>query len=393
MKRYFGHILAVIFCFILACCSQKSNEVTITGQLEGVEDGTVINIMKSEGNMLILQQSDTVVNGTFKFSILDTLNYAKSVMVRSTGEGFPPTWLEIWIRPGAKIEITGKDKLIRSWSVNSNVAEQIELNKYKKQIEQYERTTQLVMTEAYSYWDKIFESPDEANNDLKAKIDSLYSIDNSMSVIIAETEIDIMDGNRTYSPVWMDKLDKYAKSLKYTKISDIHAGKLKSMYEGLNDELKRSEKGESIHINLYPPVIVKEGEDMADADMWNVRGELRHLADYKGKYMLLDFWSVGCGPCIMAIPEMREISDIYKDKLVIVSISSDTKEIWEQASEEKNITWVNLNDFKGDNGIKLRYGVTGIPHYVLISPEGKVATSWVGYGEGLLKKKMKELIL
>ena len=392
MKHFFYQIMAVAICTILVGCNQKSNEVIITGQLEEVEDGIVISLMKQEGNLLITQQSDTVKNGIFSFSFADTSTYAKAMNISADGDGFPPTWLEVWIRPGAEIKIAGKDKFIRSWEVSSTVPEQKEANKYKEQIDQYERITQSVMREAYSYWDIILESPDNVNNDLKAKIDSLYAINDSMEIIIAETEIDMMDGNKTYSRVWMDKLDGYAKSLKYTKISDIHIGKLKSMYESMSSELKRSEKGESIYINLYPPVIVKDGEDMADADMWDMNGELRRLADYKGKYLLLDFWSAGCGPCIMAIPEMKEISDMYRDTLIVVSISSDPKDIWKQTSEEKDITWVNLNDFKGDNGIKLRYGVTGIPHYVLISPEGKMTTSWGGYSEGSLKKRMKELI-
>jgi Thiol-disulfide isomerase and thioredoxins len=393
MKHFFLHIVTILFCFTLICCAQKSNEVIITGQLEGVEEGTVIFLYKSEGNMLVSQQSDTIVNGTFNLSFTDSLDYPKPRMIMARGDGFPPTWLEIWVKPGAKVEIIGKDKLIRSWEVKSNVAEQQELNIYKKQIEQYERTTQSVMTEAYSYWDEIAKSTDqEVGGNLREKIDSLYAINDSMSNIIAETEVDIMDKNKTYSPVWMDKLDQYAKSLKYAKISDIHIGKIKSMYEGMSDELKKSEKGQSIQINLYPPTIVKDGDDMADADMWDMNGESRHFADYKGKYLLLDFWSAGCGPCIMAIPEMKEISEIYKDKLTVISISSDPKDIWEQTSKEKDITWVNLNDFKSGNGIWLQYGVTGIPHYVIISPEGKVITSWPGYGEGLLKKKMAEFI-
>ena len=391
MKHYYYLILAVFICCIFACCNEKSNEVIISGQLEGVEDGIVINLMKPEGNMSVTVQSDSVMNGAFRFSYIDTLYISKPMHVIARGEGFPPTWLEIWVRPGAEIKITGKDKMTRSWSVSSILPEQIESNRYKAHVEQFERVSQSVMREAYSYWDVIMKNP-EGNSSLKAKIDSLYAINDSMSVLVMETEVNIMFDNKTYSHVWMEKLNRYVKSLKYTKVSDVCAEKLKSMYEGMSDELKNSEKGQSVYINLYPPVIVKEGDYMADTDMWNLKGELHHLEDYKGKYLLLDFWSAGCGPCIMAIPEMKEISEMYKDKLTVVSISSDTKDVWEKVSKEKDVTWVNLNDFKGENGIKLRYGVRGIPHYVMISPEGKITTSWLGYGEGSLKRKMEENI-
>ena len=66
---------------------------------------------------------------------------------------------------------------------------------------------------------------------------------------------------------------------------------------------------------------------------------------------LLDFWSAGCGPCLMAFPEMREVQEMWKDRLVVVSISSDSEKVWKEASERKGITWTNLNDMQGTVGI------------------------------------------
>ena len=372
MKNFYCILAALTFCF-LASCNEKTNDVTITGQLEGVEDGVVLKLMKIDGRMFVDLQLDTVISGKFKFSYSDTINQSSQFVIMSENEGFPPTWLEVWTVPGADIKITGKDKLLSTWDVNSVVPEQIEMNNYKAQTNQHEKIKQSIMMEAYSKSKKM-EIPEQVERTM-AEIDSLFAINDSLSILVAEIEINIMDNNKTYSSLWLGLLERYASSIKYLNISESYTGKLKSMYESMSDELKNSETGQSIFINLFPPTIVKEGEDMADADMWNTNGELRHLADYKGKYLLLDFWSSGCGPCIMAIPEMKEISEIYKDKLTVISISSDPKDIWESVSREKDITWVNLNDFKGENGITLHYDVRGIPHYVMISPEGKVATS------------------
>ena len=391
MKIFYFILTALLFCLLISCNEKSNNNLTIIGQLEGVEDGVVIKLMKIDGRMFVDLQSDTVVSGKFQFSYADSLNQSSQLVIMSNDEGFPPTWLDVWTAPGADIKITGKDKLLRTWDVSSAVPEQIEMNKYKTQTYQYEKITQAVMRDAYSNFDKMDKFPEQSDR-LRAEIDSLYAINDSLGLLVAEIEINIMDNNKTYSPLWLGLLERYASSIKYMNLAESYTGKLKSMYESMSDELKNSETGQSIYINLFPPTIVKEGEDMADADMWNVKGELRHLADYKGKYLLLDFWSSGCGPCIMAIPEMKEISEIYKDKLTVISISSDSKDVWERVSKEKDITWVNLNDFKGENGIKLRYGVRGIPHYVMISPEGKVATSWLGYGKGLLKNKLEENI-
>ena len=143
---------------------------------------------------------------------------------------------------------------------------------------------------------------------------------------------------------------------------------------------------------LFPPQQVEVGKEMADAELLDLEGNSHSLAELKGKYILIDFWSSGCGPCIMAIPEMGELASTYKDKLNIVSISTDNKKTWERASKEHSMTWNNWNDLKGNAGLYARYDQGGIPNYTLISPEGIVLEQWMGYGEGSLKKKIGEYL-
>ena len=391
MKHYSYYILAALMCCALVCCKEKSNEVIIIGQLEGVEDGGVVALWFFDEDAGGIRQSDTIVNGSFRLSFIDTLNQTKPMVIVVEGEGFQPTVLDLWVAPGAEINITGADKMIRTWRVNSTIPEQIEFNKYKALTEQYERMLQHVWGERTSYYDELNTSPDKWE-EYKPKLDSLKEVAASMYTHIMESEIDFMAENKTYSLVWMRRFGESVKALKYAKISDAYIEKMKNLYEGMSDELKSSKQGQSIYVNLYPPTVVKEGDDMADTDFWNLDGELCRLSDYKGKYILLDFWAAGCGPCIMAMPEMKEVSEMYQENLTVVSISIDSKKTWKIISEEKDITWVNLNDFNGFDGIALRYGVTGIPHYVVISPEGKVMTSWAGFREGSLKEKVKEFV-
>ena len=108
--------------------------------------------------------------------------------------------------------------------------------------------------------------------------------------------------------------------------------------------------------------------------------------------MPLDFWSSGCGPCIMALPEMKEIQEQYKNRLTVISISSDTKSRWKEASTQHEMTWPNLSDLKQTAGLYAKYGVRGIPNYVLISPNGKIMQMWTGYGKGSLKFKMRRYL-
>ena len=77
----------------------------------------------------------------------------------------------------------------------------------------------------------------------------------------------------------------------------------------------------------------------------------------------------------------------------VVSINQDPKKKWKDIIDKKGLKGNQWNELrKGNTGLAAAYQVTGIPHYVMISPEGKVIDVWKGYGEGSLKKKMKDLI-
>ncbi len=108
-------------------------------------------------------------------------------------------------------------------------------------------------------------------------------------------------------------------------------------------------------------------------------GKSLSLADFKGKYVLLDFWASWCGPCRREFPYMHEAlkASEGKDNFVILSYSIDSKQSdWVNCIAQNNLKhphWIHISTLKGWNsaGIKL-YGVDGVPHTVLINPEGRV---------------------
>lgn len=188
--------------------------------------------------------------------------------------------------------------------------------------------------------------------------------------------------------VGLDKLYGLSLSVRYRK-SFPYSQDVKELYAGMTDKQKASVEGQNVAVNLFPPDVVKEGDAMVDADLYDLEGKIHHLADFKGRHILLDFWSSGCGPCIMSFPELKEIHEQYADRLAVVSLNSDSEKTWKAASVRHPITWHNLNDLKQMAGLYARLGINGIPHYVLVSPEGKIVKMWSGYGPGSLKLKMR----
>ena len=128
-----------------------------------------------------------------------------------------------------------------------------------------------------------------------------------------------------------------------------------------------------------------------DGELTDLDGNSHSLAELKGKYILLDFWASGCGPCISALPELALVAQMYKDKLCVVSVNIEPVDDWREALKKHPIIWYNWNDGKGGAGIYDRYCANGggIPLFVLISPDGYIIDKWGGYGDGAITNQLK----
>ncbi len=99
------------------------------------------------------------------------------------------------------------------------------------------------------------------------------------------------------------------------------------------------------------------------------------LSSLRGKVVLIDFWAAWCGPCRRENPEVVRIYNRFKDKgfdIFGVSLDRDAA-AWLGAIEKDGLTWTQVCDLKywQSEGAKA-YGVTSIPHTVLLDRDGKI---------------------
>lgn len=111
----------------------------------------------------------------------------------------------------------------------------------------------------------------------------------------------------------------------------------------------------------------------------------------EGKFILIDFWATWCGPCIRLIPELNTFQKTFKDELVIIGLS-DEKEEKVKALEGASIQYFSAIDTKAR--MKKTLKVKGIPHCILIDPQGIVR--WEGFpkleGYELNSEEIKRII-
>ena len=132
--------------------------------------------------------------------------------------------------------------------------------------------------------------------------------------------------------------------------------------------------------------ILQVGEKAVDAELFDMQGNKHRLyeAFADGRYVLLDFWNLGCGACRQSESELLEVYDRMKGKLEIVGINLDSISRWQNHEWSKKIVWKNWNDGKGyKGGIKSHYyDWNAAPFYVLLSPDGRILWEMAGYGAG-----------
>jgi len=137
------------------------------------------------------------------------------------------------------------------------------------------------------------------------------------------------------------------------------------------------------------------GREAGEVKLPLLEGDEFVLSKARGKIVVLDFWATWCGPCVKAIPEYLEaVSRFDSDRVRFVGVN-------QSESAEVITAFLKRRDWKFDvaldqnGGVGLSYGVTGIPHTVVIDGEGKVAWVHTGYtpdGATAMKQVIESLL-
>jgi thiol-disulfide isomerase/thioredoxin len=345
---------------IISCVNLRAQNVVVEGATD-ISDGKIMYLFLMEGQSGMSVGSDTIRDGKFRIEIPSDSGIRQLNLICLTPE-VASMGREIIVGPGTKAFVHAFGPASHTWKVESNQPAQTENDAY--------------ILNSIDLWNEVQNKATTVNHD------SIYNE-------IAKRDIQLMR-NLPHTEIWMGKFAEH--SMGSTFDSCNYKDELIDLYATLTENERRTLNGQRITGFLFPPSVATENQPLIDGDLYDLSGNLHHLSEFKGKWILLDLWSAGCYPCIMTIPELEALSKERPDSLAVISISCDSEKQWRKASEHHKISWNNWNDLKENYGIFQSYYKNAIPAFVIISPEGTVIKKMDGYAKGKLRKEMNNYL-
>ena len=127
---------------------------------------------------------------------------------------------------------------------------------------------------------------------------------------------------------------------------------------------------------IWPLLALSFSGHAADFSLEDMQGKIHRLADYRGKWVLVNFWATWCPPCLNEIPELVSLHDTHKVVVIGIAIDSGSRKKVAKFTEAHGVSYPMV---MGNDKIAAQIGeVDVLPTSYLYAPNGEQVSYQAG---------------